>query len=315
MLAVGVDAPAVRVVVLERPAVPGRDADPKPLVAAEGVDGCAVLARDLRRAVCRAVVDDEHVRVGDLRAQPVEHRGQIVLLVPRRDEDDGVGHTRSSSDCAARSCRLTAVSAPSSQTSTPGVGATRAVWKLTATPWWPKTLRKIHRARSRWSGVQTTTACAIPRSSKSGSVRAAFSAVVDAVSSTTSSRSPGCRQRARICAASETPSSGDHPLKTTIFAPRRAAACSASATTRRQSRLMRKEPPRADVLLPRATIAGGVIAQAYACGRHNDRTPPHRARLVVRLHGFRLFRQLRQLAAGSLSSLASPPKTAERRQR
>ena len=62
--------------------------------------------------------------------------------------------------------------------------------------------------------MQTTSARSIPRSRSSGSVRAAFSAVIVAVGSTTSSSS-GPRQASRICSASETDPSGAHPLNTT----------------------------------------------------------------------------------------------------
>ena len=59
-----------------------------------------MLARDLGRAVGGAVVDHEHVRVGQLAAQLVEHGRQVGLLVPRGYEDDRVtllGHARESS--------------------------------------------------------------------------------------------------------------------------------------------------------------------------------------------------------------------------
>ncbi len=92
MLPVGVHPPAVRVVVLERPPIAGGDAEPQAQVRPERVNLGAVLARDLGRAIRRPVVDDEHVGVGKLRVQRVEHGGQIVLLVPRGDEDDGVVH-------------------------------------------------------------------------------------------------------------------------------------------------------------------------------------------------------------------------------
>ena len=75
---------------LERPPVAGGDPEAQAEVRAEREHLGAVRARDLGRAVGRPVVDDEHVGVRDLRAQRVEHGGQVVLLVPRRDEDDGV---------------------------------------------------------------------------------------------------------------------------------------------------------------------------------------------------------------------------------
>jgi len=98
--------------------------------------------------------------------------------------------------------------------------------------------RKIQRARPRCAGVHTTIASRTSRSSRSGSVRAAFCAVVDAVSSVTSSTA-GPRQSARICSASDGPPSGDQPLNTTALGKERRARRSASLTSRRQPRLMR----------------------------------------------------------------------------
>ena len=56
----------------------------------------------------------------------------------------------------------------------------------------------------------------------------------------------GPRQSARICSASDGPPSGDQPVKTTTRASTRPAKRSASATRRRQARLMRYEPSRAE---------------------------------------------------------------------
>ena len=92
VLPVGVDPSAVGVVVLERPPVAGCDAESQPQVRAERMHLGAVLACNVGRAIRRSVVDDEHVCVGKLRAQRVEHGGQIVLLVPGRDEDERVVH-------------------------------------------------------------------------------------------------------------------------------------------------------------------------------------------------------------------------------
>ena len=92
MLPVGVDAAAERVVVLERPRVAGCDPGPEAAVLAEREHLGAVLACDRRGAVGRAVVDHEHVRIGKLPVQLVEDGRQVLLLVPGRDEDDGVAH-------------------------------------------------------------------------------------------------------------------------------------------------------------------------------------------------------------------------------
>src|SRR6476646_4751115 len=102
--------------------------------------------------------------------------------------------------------------------------------------------RKIQRARKKCAGAQTTIASRTPRSSRSGNVRAAFSAVVVAASSATSSTS-GPRQRSRIGPAS------DAPLKTTRCASTSRATRSASRTSRSRTRV---------TLLPGTTTAGGV---------------------------------------------------------
>jgi hypothetical protein len=91
MLSVGIDPAAKRVTTLVGLAVAGRDAGAKPAVLAERDDDRTPCRRDRGCRVCRAVVDHEHVRVGQPRPQLVEHGGQRLLLVPRGDEDDGVG--------------------------------------------------------------------------------------------------------------------------------------------------------------------------------------------------------------------------------
>src|SRR5438132_2221785 len=133
MLTVRVDAPAERVPVILRPCVAGCDPGPEAAVLSERDRLGAVLSGDLDRPVGRAVVDDEHVDTAELAAQVVEDRGQVVLLVPRGDEDERVAQCVSSSS-AARSCALRTDSAASSQASACGVGATRATWKRVAMP-------------------------------------------------------------------------------------------------------------------------------------------------------------------------------------
>ena len=90
MLPVGVDAAAIGVALLGSVRVARRDAGPQAAVAAEGEDFRPVVGRDVRRPVGRAVVDDEHVRLGKLGVQFVEDVRQVVLLVPRGNEDDRV---------------------------------------------------------------------------------------------------------------------------------------------------------------------------------------------------------------------------------
>src|SRR5262249_12465892 len=96
------DAAAVAVAVLKRPAVPLRDADAQTEVGAEGNDVCPVLTCHLGRPVRRAVVDDQYVDVGKLLAQVVEDRGEVLLLVPGRYEDDRVSHASSGRPPTAR---------------------------------------------------------------------------------------------------------------------------------------------------------------------------------------------------------------------
>ena len=73
MLAVGVDAAAEGVVVLERPGIAGGDAGLEAAVLAEREHLGAVLAGDARGPVGRAVVDDEDVDVRQLPVELIEH--------------------------------------------------------------------------------------------------------------------------------------------------------------------------------------------------------------------------------------------------
>ena len=88
MLSVRVDAPAVVVALVERVLIPRGDPRPQAAVLAEREDVRARFARHRRRQVGRAVVDDEHVRVGKLLVQLLEHDRKVLLLVPGRDEDE-----------------------------------------------------------------------------------------------------------------------------------------------------------------------------------------------------------------------------------
>ena len=135
MLPVGVDPPAVGIAALERPVVAGSDPDRQPSVAVQGEHRRAVLPRDVGRPVGRAVIHDQHVGVRQLCVQGREHIRQVLLLVPRRDEDDGVAHpSRANSARAARSCTGQAGSASSSQASAAGVLGTPATWNSVVTP-------------------------------------------------------------------------------------------------------------------------------------------------------------------------------------
>jgi hypothetical protein len=48
-------------------------------------------SRHFGRSVRRAVVDDEDVRVRQAGAKLLEDGGEVLLLVPGRDEDEGLG--------------------------------------------------------------------------------------------------------------------------------------------------------------------------------------------------------------------------------
>ena len=102
VLAVGVDAAAVRIAALGRGAVAGGDAGPQAAVLAEGEDVGAVGSRDGDRSVGRAVVDDEEIRFGKLLGELRQDRAEVVLLVPGGDEDERVGHAQERSRVAAR---------------------------------------------------------------------------------------------------------------------------------------------------------------------------------------------------------------------
>ena len=90
MLAVRVDPAAERVLVLQRVGIARRDARAETAVDPERENVGAVGARNLGRAIRGTVVDDEHVRLGQLRPQLVEHGREVVLLVPGRQEDERV---------------------------------------------------------------------------------------------------------------------------------------------------------------------------------------------------------------------------------
>ena len=90
MLPVGVDAPAIGVALLGGVRIAAAMPARRPRLVPNESTSRAVVGRDGRRPVGRAVVDDEHVRVGQLGVQFVEDVGQVVLLVPRGNEDDRV---------------------------------------------------------------------------------------------------------------------------------------------------------------------------------------------------------------------------------
>src|SRR5215213_7838100 len=91
MLAVGVDARAERISVLDCVSVAGGNSRGQAAVGAERDHLGAMLTSDLGRAIGRAVVDDEDVRLRKLASYLLEHRGKVVLLVPGRKEDERVG--------------------------------------------------------------------------------------------------------------------------------------------------------------------------------------------------------------------------------
>jgi hypothetical protein len=96
MLAVRVHAAGVLVSVLCGVSVSRRDCGPQPPVLVEREHVGAMLARDLGGPVERPVVHDEHVGVRKLAAELREDAGEVVLLVPGRDENERVpllGHS------------------------------------------------------------------------------------------------------------------------------------------------------------------------------------------------------------------------------
>jgi hypothetical protein len=103
MLAVGVDPAAVRIAARDGLFVAGGDRGSKATVHAERVNLGPVRACDLGRPVGGAVVDDEDVDLGKLAVELVEDRGEVLLLVPGREEDEGVRHARSSAPNRAAS--------------------------------------------------------------------------------------------------------------------------------------------------------------------------------------------------------------------
>ena len=101
MLAVRVDPARDRVALLERVGVAGRDPSRKTAVPLERDHFGSARASQLGRPVGRAVVDDEHVGVGQTVVKLLEDRRQALLLVPGRDEDEELG-----ASLAARSATL-----------------------------------------------------------------------------------------------------------------------------------------------------------------------------------------------------------------
>ena len=167
--------------------------------------------------------------------------GQVLLLVPGRDEDERVAHRTA----AAPSCtcaRRDGDARPSSQAIAPGVGATRATAKLRLDP-----VRAVEAAEDSARGTSAParrrrSPASTPRSSSSGSVRAAFSAVVVAVSSTTSSTS-GRARSAHLLRLGRAAEDDDG---------RRLARASRSASPTSRSRVRAR-------VLPGTTTAGGVL--------------------------------------------------------
>ena len=90
MLAVGVDPTDQLVPVVVGVRVARGDALAQASVLAERENLGAVGARNRGRRVRRAVVDDEDVGRRQARAELVQDGRDVVLLVPGRDEDEGV---------------------------------------------------------------------------------------------------------------------------------------------------------------------------------------------------------------------------------
>ena len=278
MLPVRVDAAAVRVAVLQRPRIAGGDADREAAVLAQRQHFRAALAGDVGRAVGGAVVDDEDVRAGQGLAQVVEHARQARLLVPRRDEDHGSLAALRPRELGLDGPQLPPASgaAPSSQTTARGLGTARTAWSSVAMPATAYTRVKKKRLRKTWSGAVTTSARSIPRSRSSGSVRAAFSAVVRACGSTTGSTS-GPSHASCICSASEGPLPRERPVNTTASALRPAARRRPRPPQRRHTGLIRYLPRRR-ISPPGITIAvrrlSTLLARGHLDGRGGPRLAP-----------------------------------------
>ncbi len=90
MLAVGVDSTDQLVPVLVGVGVAGGDPLAQASVLAERENLGPVGARNGGCRVRRAVVDDEDVGRRQAGVQLVQNGRDVVLLVPRRDEDEGV---------------------------------------------------------------------------------------------------------------------------------------------------------------------------------------------------------------------------------
>jgi hypothetical protein len=90
--------------VLEGPLVARGDATLEAAVLAEREHLGAAGARDLRGVVRGAVVHDQHVHVRQLAPQLVEHGGEVLLLVPGRDEDERVVRGRHATTIALTRC-------------------------------------------------------------------------------------------------------------------------------------------------------------------------------------------------------------------
>ena len=178
MLAVGVDPTAERVVVLERPAVARGDPDRQAAVPPERSTSRRAPAR--RRRCGRSSRRRRRARPRrELALQIVENGGQVLLLVPRGDEDERVVHAYPPGRAppvppAAAGLRPGRCDLPRDRARARWTGASRRRSGSGAS----NSREKKNRVRWRWSGAQTTTARSIPRSSSSGSVRAAFSAVI-----------------------------------------------------------------------------------------------------------------------------------------
>src|SRR5262249_9079405 len=113
VLAVRVDPAAVRVVVLVRVPVSGRDRLAQAAVVVEADDLGSPAPGDPCRSVGGAVVDDENVRRGQAAGELIQHCGKVRLLVPSRKEDERVGHAATRAPAKARRSRMKSASSAS----------------------------------------------------------------------------------------------------------------------------------------------------------------------------------------------------------
>ena len=182
MLAVRVDASAERVAVLERPAVARGDPDRAGPGSLPSESTSAPCSR--ATSAVRSVEPSSTTRTsasGSRSCRPVEDRGQVLLLVPGGDEDDACRSCAPPRELGPGGAELQRQERQRRELPGDRAEASARDARRERRPRRPSRGRGGRRAGAsgaRCGGAQTTTAPPTPRSSSSGRVRAAFSAVV-----------------------------------------------------------------------------------------------------------------------------------------